>query len=226
MTATNPASEYFLTTAPRVRPHRAPSTKPLYVPFTWLVDTAEQENHAWEFQNIKSDADKQGRVFIVDTNNPSHYRKVCLGRHPASLGDYSIEWVENGQITSAVGLLAIERKARTDMQSTLLGFSDDRRERFEQELSNLAGMHSAVVIESTFPEMVYSIEPRGSKPAEHLMKTLWRSVLSLQMTFPRPAWVFAGDRAHAEKAAWDIAFAYWKKRVGAARAMARMAVSQ
>ena len=52
-------------------------------PFTILIDTGE--SRPFTFQDIKSDANQNLRPFAVRT------KRACLGRHPDSLGDYTID---------------------------------------------------------------------------------------------------------------------------------------
>ena len=120
-------------------------------PFTICVDSAEQQ--PFGFEGLRCDADKQNRPLLVKTTWQS------LGRHPDSLGDYSIE--------GYVGRCHVERKSVEDFQGTLLGFKSDRRERFECELSNLAKVEAAaVVVEGSFLDSIQVMHDHGEKPSD------------------------------------------------------------
>lgn len=90
--------------------------------FHILIDSAEQ--HPFSFSGLRSDANEGYTQLRVLTSIE------CLGRHPDSLGDYSL--------AGGIGRCHIERKSMGDCQSTILGFNDGHRDRFEQELRNLA----------------------------------------------------------------------------------------
>jgi hypothetical protein len=192
--------------------------RPIDTPFTILIDSAEQ--HPFDFAGIRADADKKYRLWNVRRE----WRP--LGRHPDSLGDYSLDgftrsdWpglILPGQLTPAIH---IERKSVEDCQATILGFARDgegksRRERFEQELSNLqsigdAGGAALVIVEGTFQYVVQSIQPRGVKPAEHLAKSLARSIFAYMMDFRVP-WIFADGRREAEVITFRFLERFWRK---------------
>jgi hypothetical protein len=176
-------------------------------PFTVLVDTAEQ--YPFTFRGIRTDADKGYAYWMV----PS--QRANLGRHPHSMGDYSI--------AGAVGSVAIERKGKEDAWGTILGWTTGweadrvlagRRERFEQELANLNEMESAIVIcEATLGELTTTAPQWGVKSGELNGKIFFRSVLSYQQRFPRVQWCFADNTRMAEQAAFRWLFRYWKEHL-------------
>jgi len=176
----------------------------LALPFTILIDT--QEGSPWLFKNIIGDSKDGYKRLIVET------RYQCLGRHPRSFGDYTID----GQR----GRLCIERKSVADAQSTILGWSSagtgfvSRRDRFESELSNLAGAVSAIVIvEGTMENCLLSMPSYGVKTADENRKSFWRSVLSYQQDYPRVQWMFCDGVRRAEEYALFWMRRYWKKHV-------------
>ena len=129
--------------------------------YTIIVDTAEQP--CFTFQSIKSDADKK----YVKTVPAIEHR--CLGRHPNSLGDYSV--------VGGVGFCHIERKSMDDCQSTILGFNDGHRERFESELRNLSMVDCALVlVECSLGDLLKHSPEYGKKTAQQNAKTLFRSM--------------------------------------------------
>lgn len=166
---------------------------PRPTPFTIFIDTAEQL--PFQFVGIYGDADTKYDLWEVQT------ARVCLGRHPNSLGDYSI--------SDGIGRCHVERKSMADAHSTLLGYKDGHRERFESELWNLTRIESPlVVIECSFEEFVFYAPETPNTPQAENAKNLLGSFLALQMNPEyRVPWIFAGDRASAEL----IAFR-WLKR--------------
>lgn len=178
-------------------------------PFHVIVDTAEQEGHGWTFQKIRTDADKDNAIFLVEREYG------CLGRHPYSLGDYTF--------LGGYKRCHIERKSKPDVWGTILGwptgYEQDRglpgrRDRFEKELENLNELESAcVIVEAPFCECVddlIGIE-RGVKPGWQNSKIFFRSVLSYQQRFPRVQWMWLKDARMAEVAAFRWMFRFWEK---------------
>lgn len=164
---------------------------PRPTPFTIFIDTAEQL--PFTFQGIYGDADTNYDLWDVQT------ARVALGRHPNSLGDYSV--------SDGVGRCHVERKSMNDGHSTILGFKDDHRARFECELSNMQNIEAPlVVVECSFEEFICCAPETTNKTQSENAKNLFRSVLALQQKYRVP-WVFAGDRASAE----HVAF-HWLKR--------------
>jgi hypothetical protein len=180
-------------------------------PFTIVVDTAEKEGHAWTFRQIRTDADKDNAIFVT------HLEHGCLGRHPYSLGDYTI--------VGGYKRVAIERKSKEDAWGTILGwptgYEQDRglpgrRDRFERELENLNQLESAcVIVEATLGTCVHELIDieRGVKPGWQNSKIFFRSVLSYQQRFPRVQWMFLDDARMAEVAAFRWFYRFWEKNL-------------
>jgi len=180
-------------------------------PFRIVVDSAE--THPFTFDGIHGDSRDGGKLLEIETLNRS------LGRHPYSFGDYTIErpsdlfnspgdghWAE-------VDGVAVERKSMEDAHSTILGFTDGHRERFESELSNLARCSAAmVVVECDLCEMLLSAPSFGTRTAKQNAKTLMSSVLAFQQDYGVP-WVFAGSRRMAEVMTFRFLERFWRKNV-------------
>ena len=160
-------------------------------PFTILIDPAEQ--HPWPFTAIKDGA---GQSLTVNTAFAS------LGRHPNSYGDYSIYGHDRR--------VAIERKSVADAQSTILGFKDGHRARFEQELANLATIPSLVIVEGSFEFLLESARETPFRTAAMNRRTIYRSLLSFWMDYKVP-WFFAGSREVAEVTAYRFFERYLRK---------------
>jgi hypothetical protein len=155
----------------------------LLCPFTVLVDSAEQE--PFRFTGIRGDAKHAGRPVVV------HVETANLGRHPDSLGDYSLDF--------GIGRCHVERKSMEDAQGTILGWGEGgRRERFESELANLAKIEAGcVVVECSFADLVRLAPCYGRVSAATNAKTLYRSVLAFQQDYRTP-WLFCDSRRMAE----------------------------
>lgn len=189
----------------------APTIDTIDTPFTILIDSAEQ--HPFEFANIRADADRKHRLWNVRRE----WRP--LGRHPDSLGDYSLEGF-TGISNLGWGGIHVERKSIEDCQSTILGFARDgegksRRERFEQELANLQSIADAdgaalIIVEGTFQQVIQAVQARGTKPVAHLQKSLARSILAYQQDY-RVAWHFAESRRNAEVFTFRFLERFWRK---------------
>lgn len=168
--------------------------KAIVTPFTILIDSAEQQPFA--FLGLHADADEQRRPLIVKTE----WRP--LGRHPDSLGDYSVD--------GFVGRCHVERKSLEDCQGTILGF-DGRRERFEQELANLAQIESPlVVVEATLQTVISQIGSHGKKPAKDKAKILSRSILAYIQDYKVP-FLFCDGRRLAEIATFRFLERFYRK---------------
>jgi len=173
-------------------------------PFTVLIDTGEQQ--PFTFQGIKTDASQGGKPLIVPTE------WECLGRHPDSLGDYSI--------AGGKGRCHIERKSMDDAQGTLLGW-EGRRERFECELQNLSEIECGVVIVECSRTMLFANAPgcdhadpsrrRGTKTVSQNAKALHRTVNAFQQDY-RVQWIFSDSRRMAEIDAFRWLERWWKKQ--------------
>jgi hypothetical protein len=196
--------------------------EPVTCPFTVLIDTAE--GNPWTFQGLTADADQGGAPFFVP------YLFECLGRHPHSTGDYSIQGLK--------GVVGIERKSMEDAWGTTLGWDTEyhvergingRRERFKRELENLAAMRSGIVIIEAplaqcvkympgcdgddYPwlakdgEIVGHNEVRGKHTVYENQKIFLRSIVSWQDRYKGANWFFCADRREAE----IIAFRFLEK---------------
>lgn len=135
-------------------------------PFTIAIDQREQA--PFSFQGITDG----GLPVVVRTFN----------QHLLT-GDYSIDGQQH--------LIAIERKSKEDLYSTLT----HGRERFLREFERLAEMQfAAVVVEASFGS-VTSDPPMfsGARP-----KSIYRSIIALQIRYPRIQWIFCDDRRFAE----------------------------
>ena len=177
----------------------------LISPFTILVDTAETQ--PFTFQGIRADSSDESRPWIVKTELRS------LGRHPDSLGDYSID--------GYIGRCHVERKSLPDCQSTILGFGG-RRERFEQELLNLSNIErAAVVVEASYLDVIQRAPETSHKSRDQNAKTLMRSILAYQSDYRVP-WIFAGDRRMAELATFRFFERFWKRQQKGRKQMERM----
>ena len=178
----------------------------LMCPFTILIDSAEQQ--ALTFQGLRSDSDNGGRPLIV----PTEWR--CLGRHPDSKGDYSID--------GFIGRIGIERKSTDDAHGTILGW-DGRRERFECELGNLQAMEAAiVVVECSFSDLIRLAPSRGKKSAAQNAKTLHRSVIAFMQDYRVP-WAFCDGRRMAEVTAFRFLERFHRKQAEIQKAAEREA---
>lgn len=177
----------------------------ILAPFTVVIDSAEQQ--PWTFQGLRSDADQKYRPLIVPT------KTGALGRHPDGRGDYSLD--------GFVGRVAIERKAKTDAYSTILGW-DGRRERFKQELANLAAMDAAcVIVECGFHEWLRDA-PANRRSVEANRKSLHRSVLSFMRKYHVP-WLFCESRRLAEQSAYRFLAGFYEDELEARQTQERRA---
>lgn len=174
-------------------------------PFTILIDSAEQQ--PFLFQGMKGDSKDEQRPWIVKTD----WRP--LGRHPDSLGDYSLD--------GFVGYCHVERKSVEDCQGTILGF-DGRRDRFERELDNLGKLDAGlVVVEGTLQTVLETVEQRGRKTKAENAKTLFRSILAYQQDYRVP-WLFCDGRRLAEIATFRFLERYWKKHAKGSKQMEKL----
>lgn len=174
-------------------------------PFRIVVDTAEQSPFA--FANIKGDHRCQYRMVAVETV----WR--CLGRHPDSFGDYTIEDRRTGELFTRQ--VAVERKSLDDAHGTILGWTDGqedsgRRERFERELDNLRTCCSCVVVECTFADLVRSAPSWGGNTRIQNARILYTSVIAYQQDYRVP-WLFCEDRRQAEIATFRWFWRWWRK---------------
>lgn len=183
------------------------SDEPLLNPFTILIDTAEQ--HGFTFTDIHADADRRNRLLVVTPG--INLIRESLGRHPNSLGDYSI--------AGYVGRCHVERKSMDDAHGTILGWTEgggdhNRRERFEQELANLSNVEcAAVVVECTLGELLARAPEydQGRKTAACNRKILHRSIIAYMQDYPGVAWFFCDHRRHAEVTTFRFLERYYEK---------------
>ncbi len=164
-------------------------------PFVLLVDSAEQQ--PFTFQGLKTDASEGGKPLIV----PTEWK--ALGRHPDSLGDYSIQ--------GGIGRCHVERKSMADAQSTILGW-DGRRERFERELQNLSEIEcGCVVVECEFSELIVNAPQYGKRTKQQNAKALSRSIIAYMQDYSVP-WMFNESRRMAEVQTFRWFERWWKKQ--------------
>ena len=170
---------------------------PITCPFTVIIDTAEQ--HRFEFKNIKGDSEQDYERFEVPT------LLQCLGRHPDSLGDYSL--------VGGMGRCHIERKSMQDMQSTLLGFADGHRDRFESELANLSKIEAPlVVVECTKEQFILNAPEHGKKTKKENAKILYRSIIAIEQDY-RVQVEWSGSREMAELDTFRWLYRFWEKNL-------------
>ena len=191
----------------------ATTKNPIKLKWRIVVDTAE--NHAFSFDNIKSDAAQHGRPIQVECV------RRCLGRHPNSLGDYSLEPTEVQPTLQTGCWCYVERKSLEDCQSTLLGFGDGHRERFESELANLAAVIRAggaalVVVECSLSALIGTTVTQSQKPPAVVTKSLHRSVVSCWEKYGVP-WAFCDGRRMAEITTFRFLESFWRHRKREAR---------
>lgn len=166
--------------------------------FVIVADSAEQ--HVLTFTGLRHDADKDYAPIHVSVIRQS------LGRHPNSLGDYSL--------VGGIGRCHIERKSMDDAHSTFLGFNDGHRERFESELDNLSKIESAaVVVECSLEDLLKHAPQYGKKTPQQNAKTLFRSILAWQNDYKGVQWIFADDRRLAEQATYWWLHRWWEKNL-------------
>lgn len=179
--------------------------EPLVCPFVVLIDSAEQT--PFTFEHIRSDANHSHREMTVQT------RWQCLGRHPHQLGDYSVD--------AFVGRVHVERKSVQDCQNTLLDFGG-HRQRFEQELANLAAIEAAlVVVEGSLATVLSTTNDRRTREHKVIAKQLHRSILALMQDYHVP-WLFCDGRRMAEISTFRFLERFWKKQTENARRIKAM----
>ena len=162
------------------------------LPFTVLVDTAEQQ--PFQFQGFRADADQKHRPLIV----PLKY--VDLG---VSHGDYGIDGIDD---------CFVERKGLGDAIGTFLSVPDsDRRNRWEATLEFLAGIKtSAVVVECSFLAVLGNIQARGQRDKPTLQKLLHCQVLAWEQDYRVP-FIFCDTRRFAEQTTLQLLRRHWRK---------------
>jgi hypothetical protein len=174
---------------------RATNKEPLACPFVVLIDSAEQA--PFTFEHIHADANHGHRNLVVKI------RWQCLGRHPHQLGDYSVD--------GFVGRVHVERKSVNDCQGTILGFGGSR-ERFEQELANLAAIEaSLVVVEGSLATVLSTTNDRRTREHRVIAKQLHRSILALMQDYHVP-WLFCDGRRMAEISTFRFLERFYRKQ--------------
>ncbi len=200
------------------------TVEPYTNPFTILIDS--KEGQPFGFQGMFADADKANRPLVVPV------RWQCLGRHPHSKGDYSIEGLSHR--------IGVERKSREDCWGTVLGWetpgekklrkegktdATPRRERFKKELENLASLDAAlVVVEASLEDCLTNIPEWGTKPAHENRKIFNRSILSMMQDCHVP-WLFCDTRRLAEIETFRYLERFWRKDQERIKAMDKAARS-
>jgi hypothetical protein len=194
----------------RIQRKLARAAVPVKLDWRVVIDTAEQA--PFSFTGIKADAAQCGRLIAVETV------RRCLGRHPESFGDYSLEALDQSTADdfNRRGWCYVERKSLEDCQSTLLGFADGHRARFECELGNLrsvirAGGAALVVVECDLAELLNTAPCGTTKSPQVNAKGLHRSVVSLWREYGVP-WAFCGSRRLAEITTFRFLESFWKHR--------------
>jgi ERCC4-type nuclease len=166
-------------------------------PFTIYIDTAEQ--HPFDFVGLKADSAQEYDTYRVSIE------KRCLGRHPNSLGDYSLQ--------GGLGRCHIERKSMADLQTTLLGFEDGHRERFRCELKNLSEIEAPLLIVECSKEDFLRQAPQwGKKTAQENAKILYRSIISIEQDF-RVQLEWSGSRKMAQQDTFRWMYRFWEKNL-------------
>jgi len=168
----------------------AQNDKGVVLPFTVLVDTAEQL--PFVFQGFTGDSDQDNRPLLVRTElqhlGPSH-------------GDYAVKGFE--------GHCHIERKGPGDAIGTFLSHGE-RRDRWDRTMEFLAEIPcAAVVIECSFGKLLSSIEARGSRSKSTLQKTLHCQVLAWEQDWRVP-FIFCDSRRFAELTTLRIMMRFYR----------------
>lgn len=160
-------------------------------PFAIAIDTAEQQ--PFDFSRIRYDANAYWKI---------HTPRIALGRHPEGYGDYSICGYEKQ--------VAVERKAQSDSYSTIMGFKEGNRDRFEDELANLSEIVACVIVECSFERWLKEAPETPQKTAEENRKTLFRSYVGLMQDYGVP-WIFAETKSLAAICCFNFLNRFWEK---------------
>ena len=100
-----------------------------------------------------------------------------------------------------------------DCQSTILGFNDGHRARFESELTNLSKIESPLVlVECSLEDLLKNAPQYGKKTPQQNAKILFRSILAYQQDCKVP-WLFCDGRGLAEQAAYWFLHRWWEKNL-------------
>jgi ERCC4-type nuclease len=167
--------------------NRVISDKPIFCPFTVVIDTREQA--PWAFRGFRGDARQKFRPLVIQT--------VRAGLRS---GDYSIQGCEHR--------ISVERKSLADAFSTFT----QERDRFERELLRLSDMDfAAVVIEGGWQDLIDgpSKPDKSELHSEVIGKTVYRSILAWSQRFPRIHWFPMPSRSQAEDTAFRLLERWW-----------------
>lgn len=165
------------------------SEKPVFCPFTVIIDTREQA--PYQFRTFKADAKHKTQSGIP--------RPLFIQTEIATLktADYSIKGFESE--------IAIERKSLTDLFGTL----GSGRDRFKRELERLSQFQVAhVVIEADWKTILYSPPERTKLDP----KSVFRSINAWEQEFPTIHWQFMGMKAIAEHKTFRILERFWNQK--------------
>jgi hypothetical protein len=100
-----------------------------------------------------------------------------------------------------------------DLQSTLLGFTDGHRDRFENEMKNLSEIESALlVIECTKDDFLKNAPDYGKKSPELNAKILYRSIMAIAQDY-RVQVEWSGSRRMAELDCFRWLYRFWEKKL-------------
>jgi hypothetical protein len=149
-------------------------------PFTIVVDTNETLPFSWE--TIR---DRDGQLIRVETERRPMYR--------AGLADYTIAGLETE--------IQIERKG-DDLPSSLI----HRREEFETEIHRLSDtcQFAAVVVEHSWRDFL-----GGEYESQINPRSIHRTVLQWQISYPGVHWWFCEGRSHAENVTFRLLERFW-----------------
>ena len=154
------------------------------LPFVCAIDSREQ--FPVTFRGLTADADK-GKLPLV----------VPVETRTLKTGDYSIVSLEDE--------VCIERKSLADLYSTLC----EGRERFIRELERMQEFkYSAIVCEADWNTIINS-PPNHTKFSP---KSVYRSILSWSVRFPKTHFWPCYSRAFAEHTTLRLLEKYWKHR--------------
>lgn len=134
-------------------------------------------------------------IIVVDSREKKPYNfkdSVVFG---LKTGDYSIVGLEDK--------IAIERKSKQDLFSSLCG---KNRERFKREIERLVKYdYGALIIESDLPDLLIPLKHTEMNP-----KAVVGSILSWSIFFNLHVF-FASDRNHAKSTVYKLLRKYWEK---------------
>lgn len=165
-------------------------------PFTVVIDS--NEGAPWLFREFK----KNKLPLVIKTVNKALWSIgkmsfVVDGQtHIRGLADYSIDGLEQ--------LIQIERKSVADLFGTL-GF---RRSEFEAEMMRLSMCDFAcVIVEGGWGHIA-----EGVRESKLLPSSVKGTILAWNQRYPKVHWYLAGNKAMAEKLAFEVLERFWKDR--------------